>query len=117
MQTQAGDVFNRDRIQADLQRVFGLGLFEDINLSVEPGTDPRKAVVVINAIEGSFGSVAAGGGFSSVGASLGPRVIKNRTLAVITKFSGQKCNWEHGGCFSMSTLPTLGLAVTPSVRL
>lgn len=71
MQSQPGDVFNRDRIQEDLQRVFSLGLFDDINLSVEPGEDPRQAVVVINAIEGSFGSVAAGGGFSSVGGFFG----------------------------------------------
>lgn len=71
MQSQPGDVFNRDRIQNDLQRVFGLGLFDDINLSVEPGENPRQAVVVINAIEGSFGSVAAGGGFSSVGGFFG----------------------------------------------
>jgi outer membrane protein insertion porin family len=71
MRSQPGDVFNRDRIQNDLQRVFSLGLFDDINLSVEPGQNPRQAVVVVNAIEGSFGSVAAGGGFSSVGGFFG----------------------------------------------
>jgi len=71
MRSQPGDVFNRDRIQNDLQRVFSLGLFDDINLNVEPGENPRQAVVVVNAIEGSFGSVAAGGGFSSVGGFFG----------------------------------------------
>jgi len=65
MRSQPGGVLNRDIIQEDLQRIFGLGLFEDVNLSVEPGVDPRKAVLVINVIEGSFGSIAAGGGFSS----------------------------------------------------
>jgi len=80
MQTQVGGVFNSDVIQADLQRVFGLQLFEDVNLAVEPGTDPRKAILTINAVEGRSGSVAAGGGFSSSSGFFGTLSYQEQNL-------------------------------------
>lgn len=66
--TQPGDVFNESQIQQDLQQVYGLGIFEDVRLSLEPGQeDPRKVDVVVNVIEGNTGSVAAGLGFNFTG--------------------------------------------------
>ena len=61
----AGDVFKRDIAQRDLQRVFGLGIFEDARFSFSPGTDPSKVIVNVDVVEGSSGSIAAGAGFSS----------------------------------------------------
>ncbi|MEL6494349.1 MAG: BamA/TamA family outer membrane protein [Cyanobacteria bacterium J06623_7] len=60
-----GDVFNRDTASRDLQRIFGLGIFEDARFSFSPGEDPSKVVVNIDVVEGSSGSIAAGAGFSS----------------------------------------------------
>jgi outer membrane protein insertion porin family len=65
MQLKAGQVFNRNTAQKDLQRIFGLGLFEDARFSFEPGTDPREVVVNVNVVEGNSGSLAAGAGISS----------------------------------------------------
>ena len=65
VQLAPGDVFKRDIAQRDLQRVFGLGIFEDARFSFSPGTDPSKVVVNIDVVEGSSGSVAAGAGYSS----------------------------------------------------
>lgn len=64
-QLKPGDVFNRATAERDLQRVFGLGIFEDVKLSLDPGTDPRQVVVVANVTERNTGSVGAGAGFSS----------------------------------------------------
>ena len=61
----SGDVFNRDTASKDLQRIYGLGIFEDARFSFSPGEDPSKVVVNIDVVEGSSGSVAAGAGFSS----------------------------------------------------
>lgn len=67
-QTQPGDVFQEDRIQTDLQRVFGLGIFDDVRLSLDPGDeDPRKVKVVVNVDEGNTGSVGAAVGFNLSG--------------------------------------------------
>jgi outer membrane protein insertion porin family len=66
--TQPGDVFNQNQIERDLQRVFGLGIFDDVRLSLEPGeADPRQVDVVVNITESNTGSVAAGLGFNFTG--------------------------------------------------
>ncbi|QDZ41082.1 BamA/TamA family outer membrane protein [Euhalothece natronophila Z-M001] len=60
-----GDVFRRQTARADLERVFGLGIFEDGNLSFEPGDDPSKVVLNFEMVEGDTGSIGAGAGVSS----------------------------------------------------
>ncbi|BAZ43674.1 chloroplastic outer envelope membrane protein homolog [Chondrocystis sp. NIES-4102] len=71
VELQPGDVFKRDTAQKDLQRVFGLGIFEDARFSFSPGTDPSKVIVNIDVVEGSTGSVAAGAGYSSASGLFG----------------------------------------------
>ena len=65
MQLKPGDVFNRFISQLDLQRVYSLGLFEDVRLSFTPGQDPEEVIVNVDVVEGNTGSLSAGGGFSS----------------------------------------------------
>ncbi|MEZ2320565.1 MAG: BamA/TamA family outer membrane protein [Microcoleus sp.] len=66
VEQKPGDIFNRTKAERDLRRVFGLGIFEDVRLALEPGTaDPRKARVIVNVIEKNTGSLAAGAGLSS----------------------------------------------------
>jgi len=67
-ETEPGDVFRQSQIQSDLQRVFGLGIFDDVNLTLNPGEkDPRQVRVTVNVVERSTGSVAAGVGFNFTG--------------------------------------------------
>ncbi len=75
-----GDVFNRNAAERDLQRVFGLGLFEDVRLSLNPGQDPRKVVVVANVIERNTGSLAAGFGISSASGLFGTVSYQEQNL-------------------------------------
>ncbi len=65
LQLKPGKVFNRNTVQKDLQRVYGLGLFQDVNVSLDPGTDPTKVDVVLNVVERNSGSIGAGAGISS----------------------------------------------------
>jgi len=60
-----GEIFNRKTVEGDLQKVFALGLFEDLNIGLAPGTDPRKVIVTVNVKERSTGSISAGAGLSS----------------------------------------------------
>ncbi len=60
-----GEIFNKNTVQSDLQKVFALGLFDDLNIGLAPGTDPRKVVVTVNVKERNTGSIAAGAGLSS----------------------------------------------------
>lgn len=66
-----GDVFNRVRAERDLQRAFGLNIFEDLRLSLNPGKDPRKVVVVANVVEKNTGNLALGAGISSASGLFG----------------------------------------------
>ncbi len=79
-QLKPGAVFNRDQVQKDLQRVFGLGIFEDVKLSLNPGQDPRKVVVVANVTEKSAGSIAAGAGISSASGLFGTLSYQQQNL-------------------------------------
>ena len=66
-----GDVFNRTTAERDLQRAFGLGIFEDIKLALNPGQDPRKVIVVANVTEKNTGNIGVAGGFSSASGLFG----------------------------------------------
>jgi outer membrane protein insertion porin family len=79
-QLKPGAVFNRDLVQKDLQRVFGLGIFEDVKLALNPGEDPRKVVVVANVVEKNTGSVAAGAGVSSASGLFGTVSYQQQNL-------------------------------------
>ncbi len=70
-QLKPGDVFNRKMVERDLQRVFGLGIFDDVRLSLNPGQDPRQVIVVANVVEKNTGSIAAGAGISSASGLFG----------------------------------------------
>jgi len=48
LELKPGRVFNRNTKQA---WVYGLGLFEDVQVSLNPGQDPRKVIVVVNVDE------------------------------------------------------------------
>ncbi|GAB1540982.1 BamA/TamA family outer membrane protein [Scytonema sp. NUACC21] len=80
LQLKPGTVFNRNTVQRDLQRVFGLGLFEDVNVSLDPGTDPSKVDVVVNVVERNSGSIAAGAGISSASGLFGTISYQQQNL-------------------------------------
>jgi len=79
-ESQPGDVFNQNQIQSDLQRAFGLGIFEDLNISLNPGQDPRKVDVVVNVTERNTGSFAAGIGVSSASGFFGTVSFQEQNL-------------------------------------
>ena len=80
LETGSGKIFNRNLVQQDLQRVYGLGLFEDVNVSLNPGQDPRKVVVVVNVDERRTGSVGLSGGISSASGLFGALSYQEQNL-------------------------------------
>lgn len=63
--TKAGDRFNRRTLQRDLERLYGTGLFSDINISLEPiPADPGSVAVVFKVQEAKTGSLSGGLGYS-----------------------------------------------------
>lgn len=75
-----GDVFKRQTARSDLERIFGLGIFEDASLSFTPGDDPRKVVLNFDVVEGNTGSIGAGAGVSSSSGLFGTISYQERNL-------------------------------------
>lgn len=65
VQLKPGDIFNRNTAQKDLQRVFGLGIFQDVRLSFAQAENPSQVILNIDIVQGNTGSIAAGAGVSS----------------------------------------------------
>ncbi|MBI4782548.1 MAG: BamA/TamA family outer membrane protein [Oscillatoriophycideae cyanobacterium NC_groundwater_1537_Pr4_S-0.65um_50_18] len=78
--SEPGEVFNQRRIQADLQRAFGLGIFEDLQVALNPGEDPRKVNVVVNVTERRSGTLGASVGVSSADGLFGAVSIQDQNL-------------------------------------
>jgi outer membrane protein insertion porin family len=71
LELKPGSVFNRNVLERDFQRLFGLGLFEDLRPSLDVGSDPSKVVLVVNVVEKNTGNISLGGGFSSASGLFG----------------------------------------------
>lgn len=54
LKTKPRQAFNKNTVQLDLQNLYSLGLLEDLNIGLAPGTDPRKVIVTINVREKEF---------------------------------------------------------------
>ncbi|BAY90605.1 MULTISPECIES: BamA/TamA family outer membrane protein [unclassified Tolypothrix] len=80
LELKPGQVFNRNTVQRDLQRVYGLGIFEDVNVSLDPGSDPSRVDVVVNVAERNSGSIAAGAGISSASGLFGTISYQQQNL-------------------------------------
>lgn len=79
-ESEPGEVFNQNQIQRDLQRAFGLGIFEDLNISLNPGQDPRQVDVIVNVTERRTGSLAASVGVSSTSGLFGAVSLQEQNL-------------------------------------
>lgn len=67
LSTKAGDRFNRRTLQQDLERLYGTGLFSDINVSLRPiPSDPGLVALVLEIQEAKTGSLSGGLGYSDV---------------------------------------------------
>lgn len=80
IQLKPGDVFNRKTAQQDLQRVFGLGIFEDVRLSFSPSDDPSEVIMNVDVVGTNTGSLAAGAGISSTSGLFGTASYQERNL-------------------------------------
>lgn len=68
-ETKAGTIFNRQTIERDARRIFGLGLFQDLKLSFQPSRiDPSKVIVIFDVWEsGKTTAINGGGSYSTSG--------------------------------------------------
>ena len=62
---KSGQLFNRKRLEEDLKRLYGTGLFSDVKVTLKPlPNDPGRVTVQIGVVEQSTGSLSGGLGYS-----------------------------------------------------
>ena len=66
LSTQAGDRFNRRTLQQDVERLYGTGLFSDINISLQPIPGEGRVDLVLKIQEAKTGSLSGGLGYSEI---------------------------------------------------
>lgn len=66
-----GDKFNGLKIKRSKERLYNLGLFEDISFDTEPTQAPQVHNLVVNVKETKTGEFSFGGGYSSIDQFLG----------------------------------------------
>ena len=80
-ETKPGDVLNQQRLQADFQRAYALGIFEDLQPALVPAEDdPRKVNLIVNVTERKTGSIGASAGFSSADGPFGAISLQEQNL-------------------------------------
>lgn len=85
MATKPGEIFNREKVNADLRRVYNLNYFEELNIKFEPATtaDGRpseEVVLVIDLKEKQTGSINLGAGYSTRDGILGMFSVKKDNI-------------------------------------
>src|SRR5665648_997615 len=51
IEIKAGDIFNFGKVKKSLQKVYNLGYFDDVSMSLEPGSEKDLIVLVIKIVE------------------------------------------------------------------
>jgi outer membrane protein insertion porin family len=62
---EPGELFDFSKVRKSLQDIYNLGFFEDVSMKLEPGSDEKLIVVVIEVKEKSTGLLGGGGGYST----------------------------------------------------
>lgn len=62
---EPGDLFNFEIVKKSLQKIYNLGLFEDVSMKLEPGAEEDSVVLVIEVIEKNTGKFGIGVGYNS----------------------------------------------------
>ncbi len=66
LKTQPGSIFNRKILEADIKRLYGTSLFDDIKVSLKPdSSNPGQVIIVLELSEQRTGSLTGGLGYSN----------------------------------------------------
>ena len=78
-----GDKFNGNKIKRSKERLYNLGLFEDISFDTEPTQMPQVHNLIVNVKETKTGEFSFGGGYSSVDQFLGFVEVGQRNFDIL----------------------------------
>lgn len=66
-----GDIFNYNKVKADINKLYDMNIFSDVGVMFEPGTKPGEIFLDIDVKEKKTGSVTFGAGYSTAYSAIG----------------------------------------------
>lgn len=106
MRMKPGEPFNAKKARRSMQRVYNLGFFDDVNMKLNPGTQPNSVLLEVDVVEKRTGNFTVGAGYSSSDGFVGLVGIGDRNFRGIGdainltfEFSGDDTD-NHGFMFS-----------------
>lgn len=90
-----GEPFNTNLARRSMQRIYNLGFFEDVNVRLNPGSDPNSVEMEVSVVETNTGTFGIGAGYSDADGfvgmvSLGDKNFRGTGDSVMLR-------WEFGG--------------------
>ncbi len=106
MRMKPGEAFNAKKARRSMQRVYNLGFFDDVNMKLNPGSQPNSVVLEVDVVEKRTGNFTIGAGYSSQDGFIGMVGIGDKNFRGIGdainltyEFSGDDED-AHGYVFS-----------------
>ena len=90
-----GEPFNKFLASRSMERLYNLGIFEDVNMKLLPGNENHDVIIEIDVVEQKTGVVTVGAGYSESDGMVGILGLTENNF----RGTGDKVNfrWEFGG--------------------
>ena len=95
MRMTPGEPFNVNEARRSVQRINNLGYFEDVNVKLNPGTEPNSVILETSVIEQRTGTFSIGAGYSDTEGMVGLIELGDRNF--LGRGDNAKIAWEFGG--------------------
>lgn len=95
MRMTPGEPFNVNEARRSVQRINNLGYFEDVNVKLNPGTEPNSVILETSVIEQRTGTFSIGAGYSDTEGMVGLIELGDRNF--LGRGDNAKILWEFGG--------------------
>jgi outer membrane protein insertion porin family len=107
IRTKPGEIYDGNKLIADMRRIFNLGILEDIQYRTEPGSTQDKLIIVLEPTEKKTGQVELGFGYSSQQGLIGRAGLSESNLKGTGTSVGVSA--EIGGRYRSAGVPSLSL--------
>ncbi len=104
LQSESGSIFNRNTLEADIRRLYSLGLFSDVKVSLKPIIgEPGKINIILGITEQRTGSLTGGLGWSGAQGFFGSAGFQEKNLLGRSWSSDVNLTYgEYGALISFS---------------
>ncbi len=102
--TKAGDIFNRNKLELDIKRLYATSLFSDVKVTLKPvNSKPGNIIILLAVTEQRTGSLTGGLGYSGGQGVFGQVGLQESNLVGRSWSSGMNLTYgEYGALLNIS---------------